>query len=337
MRLGRIFPILTVAFGFTLSLLAGELTVRAFGLSKTLEMRVAATRVPPKAGGPIGAHYQPSRHWVGPYGARYRTNGLGFRDRDHERVKPPGVHRIAVLGDSVAEGLGVEEDQRFSARLEALLNAPGARPHEVMNFAIAGSATVDELEILKRDVLAFCPDEVLVQVCANDVAENRAREAGAGVGASRSQERLDWRALLRDHSGLYLFLAERYNGLRLKAGRSTRVLDELLVLHPGDLAPTARYLHEIARVADSVGASTRVFYPPSEAEARVGVDGQARHFGRLLESALGPSGPRLVTALAEVRGAAGCEAFLDDVHLSGCGHAVVAAVLARQLGTPEAR
>src|SRR5687768_3446179 len=45
-------------------------------------------------------------------------NARGYRDGDHALVKPPGVFRFAVIGDSVAAGDGVELDQRFDRALE---------------------------------------------------------------------------------------------------------------------------------------------------------------------------------------------------------------------------
>ena len=43
---------------------------------------------------------------------RGRSNSLGFRDREHTVEKPPGVCRVAVIGDSVAQGFGLEEDDQ---------------------------------------------------------------------------------------------------------------------------------------------------------------------------------------------------------------------------------
>jgi hypothetical protein len=40
---------------------------------------------------------------------RYRTSRDGFRDRPFERERAPGTFRIAVLGDSVAFGFGIDE------------------------------------------------------------------------------------------------------------------------------------------------------------------------------------------------------------------------------------
>ena len=47
-------------------------------------------------------------------------NSMGFRDREHEAVKPDEVYRILVLGDSIAEGFGgIQAEAIFTARLQA--------------------------------------------------------------------------------------------------------------------------------------------------------------------------------------------------------------------------
>src|SRR5262245_16783582 len=54
-----------------------------------------------------------------------RANAEGMRDRDHLPDKPPGVYRIAVLGDSYSEARQVERDQAYWALLPDALHACG--------------------------------------------------------------------------------------------------------------------------------------------------------------------------------------------------------------------
>src|SRR5258706_8616455 len=44
-----------------------------------------------------------------------RINRDGFRGPDYAKAKPPGVIRIAVIGDSYAEAIQVAEDKTFTA------------------------------------------------------------------------------------------------------------------------------------------------------------------------------------------------------------------------------
>jgi lysophospholipase L1-like esterase len=90
------------------------------------------------------------------------SNSLGFRDREHAVAKPPGVYRIVVLGDSIAAGLHVERNQDvFPPILEQLLGARGLHA-EVINLAVSGYNTQQEVELLREKGLRYHPDLVLV-------------------------------------------------------------------------------------------------------------------------------------------------------------------------------
>jgi lysophospholipase L1-like esterase len=103
-------------------------------------------------------------------------NSLGFRDHEHAEEKPPGIFRLAVLGDSFTEALQVELERTWWKLLEKSLSAchpKGAARVEVLNFGVSGYSTAQELLTLRSHVLRFRPDAVLVAFFAgNDVAEN---------------------------------------------------------------------------------------------------------------------------------------------------------------------
>ena len=100
-----------------------------------------------------------------------RLNALGFREPRLPSTKPPGTVRIVALGDSFTQGYGVEEQQAWPRRLEVLLNARDARPHEVINLGVPGANPRDYLSYLRDPGLAYQPDVVLVMVMANDVQD----------------------------------------------------------------------------------------------------------------------------------------------------------------------
>lgn len=92
------------------------------------------------------------------------TNSIGFVDGEHQLVKPSGVYRIAILGDSLVEGLQVPQKKRFSNLLEQQLNANrtlsvGAPvKFEVMNFGTSAASTGQEYLTFLRYVEQFKPD-----------------------------------------------------------------------------------------------------------------------------------------------------------------------------------
>ena len=101
-------------------------------------------------------------------------NDLGYRDLNHPMSKSPGVLRIIVIGDSIAQGTGIRDEKAIFPRLlEANLRARGV-PAEVQNFAVPGYNTQQEVETLMAKGLAYSPDIVVLAYCLND----RSFEAG---------------------------------------------------------------------------------------------------------------------------------------------------------------
>ena len=100
--------------------------------------------------------------------AHIRINSRGFRGREFARDKKGGL-RIALLGDSITFAKGYEETEIFASRLERALHRADPRI-EVMNLAVDGYDTLQEVEALKRIGLPLAPDWVVVCYCLNDIA-----------------------------------------------------------------------------------------------------------------------------------------------------------------------
>lgn len=104
-------------------------------------------------------------------GQPLRINSAGFRDIERSHEKPDGTLRIAVLGDSIAFGWGVKEEERFSNVLEKILNeeTSGIVPRvECLNFGVPGYNSVMEEALLVDTVLDYHPDVVVVNLVTND-------------------------------------------------------------------------------------------------------------------------------------------------------------------------
>lgn len=101
----------------------------------------------------------------------YRVNSLGLRGPETPTEKPAGVRRVALLGDSIAFGYWVADEQGLARQLEAMLNDAGGAGGriEVLNFGVPGYNLEQELEALRSKALAFSPDVVVVVFCLNDL------------------------------------------------------------------------------------------------------------------------------------------------------------------------
>lgn len=100
---------------------------------------------------------------------------------DHEPKQ--GVFRIAVLGDSFTFGEGTEDgipireesvdnediDNSYPQHLNSLLDSNfNDYEYEVLNFGMGGSSSFDELLILKKHVLDYNPNLIILSVTNND-------------------------------------------------------------------------------------------------------------------------------------------------------------------------
>jgi lysophospholipase L1-like esterase len=142
----------------------------------------------------------------------YRINAAGLRGPEVEEEKPPGVTRVAVLGDSIAFGYWVAEGDGFPRQLERMLNAGAAAGRvEVLNFGVPGYNLEQATEALRSRALRFAPDLVVLALCLNDLEGAFSYEYGLTVDRSARRESLAGRiadALLQ-HSRLFAWIEYR--------------------------------------------------------------------------------------------------------------------------------
>ncbi len=86
--------------------------------------------------------------------------------------KEPGVFRIAMLGDSILWGHGLELKDTFAKQLETLLNESSEKKIEVLNFGVSGYSTQQEVELYRVKASLHDPDLVIVGYCLNDFEES---------------------------------------------------------------------------------------------------------------------------------------------------------------------
>jgi len=172
----------------------------------------------------VGRHYIPN--WKGLlYSAEserevpmsFNRQGLRFEDLPFD--KPPGTHRILVVGDSLIAGLEVDQQDTACAQLEAQLARTNPSEHwQVLNFGISGSSTGQEYVLYREIGSKYQADIVL---CAffvgNDFGGNSTRlshwpyiyfdldSAGELVQVPFPSPRLRFNALLNHYSRLYVW------------------------------------------------------------------------------------------------------------------------------------
>jgi len=143
-------------------------------------------------------------------------NGAGFRDVEHATEKLPGIIRIVVVGDSVTEGYGVEWKSVFSSVLQSQLG----NQFEVINLAMGGLNTPQEIHLLEVEGLRYTPDLVVLNFVLNDcdfytefrAAQRFAAEKDSTIGILNMPINPGLKRLLKS-SALIYFVKERLENL----------------------------------------------------------------------------------------------------------------------------
>ena len=151
----------------------------------------------------------------------YRINALGLRGPETTLEKPQGARRVAVLGDSIAFGYWVADEQGFARQLESLLHGvPGGGRVEVLNFGVPGYNLEQEIETLRAKALAFAPDLVVVLFCLNDLEGLFSYELG--LVQERTERRRSALGSLREwlvgRSRLFAWIEYRLTELEARRG-----------------------------------------------------------------------------------------------------------------------
>lgn len=162
---GSISIVLALLFCFCL----GELALRLLPLGK---YRSAPFR---QYDPEIGLSLIPNKHLIhsrGCFQGEISINRWGMRDRDRTLEKPPGEFRIGIIGDSAVEAVHVKPNEVVNIRMEMLLRDLGYNNVEVLNFAVEGIGTTQELLLYEEKARQFHPDLVLLMFSGNDIFNN---------------------------------------------------------------------------------------------------------------------------------------------------------------------
>jgi len=104
-------------------------------------------------------------------------NGEGFLDDSHPVSRPPGVNSLLFLGDSFTIGLGIPRTERFTDLIKDDLQPGWA----VMNMAMWGYSTDQELLVLEEIGLEYAPDVVVLCMFLDDLFCNNLFSVNDGI------------------------------------------------------------------------------------------------------------------------------------------------------------
>lgn len=96
----------------------------------------------------------------------------GMREPNLTIAKPANTYRVALLGDSMVEGLQVPIEKTFGQLLSNQMQTPDGKNVQILNFATSGYSTAQEYVQLKKQVMKYKPDLVLMGYDSRDIFEN---------------------------------------------------------------------------------------------------------------------------------------------------------------------
>jgi hypothetical protein len=143
------------------------------------------------------------------YSAEVKTNSSGLRD--YERPVLDDEYKIAVFGDSITFGIGIQAEETFPKIIEKMLNNDlRAGPAvQVFNFGVPSYNTVHEYRYMRESFDIFKPRMVIVEFTAqNDTA--MAADECAGINKYKI---VRWFKDAFRNLYSYDFLAARFYGL----------------------------------------------------------------------------------------------------------------------------
>lgn len=199
--------------------------------------------------------------------AYFRINSHGYRGPDFSVEKPDNVIRIAILGDSMVEARQVNFADTAWQRLEKLVptcSDLSGKKLQVLNFGVGGYGTTQELLTLRRDVLRFQPDIVLLVVAAfNDIRANSIHMARVGRAslfqpfATYNEGKLEI-----DYSFRTATFENLKNKIMLIGIHYSRVLE--LINQARRTIATLRMRRDAKKSRRKVGLSSSIYLPPED-------------------------------------------------------------------------
>jgi hypothetical protein len=150
-------------------------------------------------------------------GIPVEINSHGLRGPETTYEKPPATFRILNLGDSVAMGWGVREDDTYGRRLEQWLNQQAAQDlhYEVINAGVPGWNLENALAYLQAEGLKYEPDLILLDLTiANDI------KGKSALLANNQPAPIQW---LRDNTYFWPFLTIQLRQLEARNNGRERI------------------------------------------------------------------------------------------------------------------
>jgi len=115
-------------------------------------------------GGFLLSETKPNLDFVDELEGPIKTNSQGLFDKEYSVVKPAGVRRVVVLGDSISRGWCVPTEERFDTLIEKNLRSESGEPFEFINFGVSGYHMTQIYDVAMEKAPSYQPDVYLLML-----------------------------------------------------------------------------------------------------------------------------------------------------------------------------
>jgi GDSL-like lipase/acylhydrolase family protein len=262
------------------------------------------------------------------------TNSLGFRSPE-VHARQAGEYRVMLLGDSMFWGIGTEESETIARQIERVAGeTKRGSTLNVMNFAVHGYNTVQELIVARMYLDAADPDHVVLGFTVqNDIVPNAVSDVDNQGCLVVSQEReQEIKDTIRDaygplwHSTLFRVasMAGFVQRLRYRISAEPEVIDRSFALVDA--------INDKCRTR-GVGLTLVVFYPMDAIDGGiVGKWSGSRDVGQLVVEHCRGRGMDVVDLLdfLHTPDDRARYFFVEDKHPNAEGNRRIAGIIAQQ-------
>ncbi|HEX9636852.1 MAG TPA: SGNH/GDSL hydrolase family protein [Acidobacteriota bacterium] len=271
-----------------------------------------------------------------PISMRGRVNRNGYRGPHLRRIPKPGTLRLALAGDSCVLGYRLRQEESIADQLERQLAQKLDRPVEVLNSGCTGHSTVLTYERLKAGVFDYRPRFVVLYLGQwNDYVPALGFTDREALEATRLRHRTaqlqDMLARLRTYQLLHSVLEPLLRGRRPIPQEQRAILDFRAGREPSlrrvPLADFRATVADMIRLCRQHGAIEVGLIPPVPRATLARIPA-----GRMYRDALIEVYRRQRVPLVDARPLdEHPEAFIDWIHPSALGAALIAQGLSQKL------
>lgn len=185
---------------------------------------------------------------------RVSTDANGLRAPLHPEQKPEGAFRVMTLGCSTTFGWGVDDEQTYPSRLEAILQEQGHKV-EVINGGQPGYSSFQGLWLWDKTLRRYQPDLVIFGY----IVQDSRKVAYSDYSQAVLQQNADFlKESFLHQSKLYLYFLNLRNGWLIQAKDSAA---QVYRIPPSEYVANIRAFYQKTK---DVGAKMMLFGYPLE-------------------------------------------------------------------------